>query len=44
MSLLKSLQDLSAVKSDIADLEVAEDLTEIYEDIVSRASVMSHKY
>ena len=44
MSMLDSLKKLSAVISDVADPEVAEDLTEIYEDIVSRASAMSRKY
>ena len=44
MSLLDSLKELLAVISDVADFEVAEDLTEIYEDIVSRASAMSRKY
>ena len=44
MSLLGSLKELSTVISDVADFEVAEDLTGIYEDIVRRASAMSSKY
>ena len=44
MSLIDSLEELSAVISNVTDLEVAEDLTEIYEDITNRVSAMSHKY
>ena len=40
MSLLDSLKELSTVISDVADFEVPDDLTEIYEYIVSHASAM----
>ena len=44
MSLLDSLEELSAVISNATDLEVAEDLTGIYEDITNRVSAMSNNY
>lgn len=44
MSMLDSLKELSNVISDVVDLEVAEDLTEIYEYLVVRAHAMSRKY
>ena len=44
MSLLDSLEGLSAVISNVTDLEVAKDMTEIYEDITNRVSAMSNKY
>ena len=42
--MLDSLKELSGVISNVVDPEVAEDLTEIYEDLTSCACKMSQKY
>ena len=42
--MLNRLKDLSHVISDVANPEVAKNLTEIYEDLVIRGYAMSSKY
>ena len=44
MSMLDSLKELSVVISDVVDPELAEDLTEIYEDLVCCVNTMNCKY
>ena len=42
--MLKVLKDLSGKISEVGDLEVAKDLTEIFETLTSRAATLSRKY
>ena len=44
MSMLGTLKELSGVIGDVVDSEIAEDLTEICEDLVSRVNTMECKY